>query len=61
MARSGLDCDEVKAMLAAQASRSERLSAADDVIDNTLSQECLDAQVATLHQRYLAIGRGSPP
>jgi dephospho-CoA kinase len=61
MARSALDCDEVKAILAAQASRSERLSAADDVIDNTLSQECLDAQVATLHQRYLAMGRGSPP
>jgi dephospho-CoA kinase len=61
MARSGLARDEVKAILAAQASRSERLDAADDVIDNTESKENLDAQVATLHQRYMAMGRGSPP
>jgi dephospho-CoA kinase len=61
MARSGLGRDEVKAILTAQAGRAERLSAADDVIDNTASAESLDAQIATLHQRYLALGRRSPP
>jgi dephospho-CoA kinase len=61
MARSGLDRDEVRAIQAAQASRAERLAAADDVIDNSGSQESLDAQVAKLHQRYLALGNRSPP
>jgi len=61
MARSGLDSDEVNTILAAQASRAERLSAADDIIDNTASPASLDAQVATLHQQYQAMGRGSPP
>ena len=54
MARSGLELDEVKAILAAQVGRAERLAAADDVIVNTTSLEALRTQVATLHQRYLA-------
>jgi len=61
MGRSGLDRDEVQAILAAQASRADRLAAADDVIDNSDTQESLDAQVATLHQRYQALGRRSLP
>ena len=54
MARSGLELDEVKSILVAQAGRAERLAAADDVIVNTTSLEALRTQVATLHQRYLA-------
>jgi dephospho-CoA kinase len=61
MARSGLELDEVRSILAAQATRAERLAAADDVIDNSGSQESLDAQVAALCQRYLALERGSSP
>jgi len=61
MARSGLARDEVNAILVAQASRAERLAAADDVIVNTASPEALHRQVATLHQRYLAFSTMPSP
>ena len=54
MRRSGLGEDEVRAILAAQATREQRLAAADDVIDNGGSPESLPAQVDDLHHRYLA-------
>jgi dephospho-CoA kinase len=41
--------------MTSQASRAQRLLAADDVIDNSGSPQCLIARVATLHRRYLAI------
>ncbi|HJT99086.1 MAG TPA: dephospho-CoA kinase, partial [Rhodanobacteraceae bacterium] len=44
-----------EAMIDAQASRQQRLHAADDVIDNGGTPEALDAQVAGLHARYLAL------
>lgn len=61
MARSGLDRDEVEAILAAQACRADRLAVADDVIDNSGAPEDLDAQVASLHQRYQRLGLGALP
>jgi dephospho-CoA kinase len=61
MARSGLAQEEVKAILAAQAGRAERLAVADDVIMNTASPEALRTQVATLHQRYLAFSTTPAP
>ncbi|MHB1074800.1 dephospho-CoA kinase [Thiobacillus sp.] len=54
MARSGLTLDEVKAILATQATRAARLAIADDVISNTASPDALGTQVAALHRRYLA-------
>lgn len=59
MARSGLDAAEVEAILLAQASRSERLAAADDVVDNGGSADALPAQVDLLHDRYLAAASGA--
>ncbi len=50
-ARSGLEHDEIKAILAAQAGRAERLAVADDIIVNTATPEALRAEVAALHQR----------
>lgn len=52
-ARSGLSEAQVRAILASQASRAERLAAADDVIDNGGSLDALREQVAALHRRYL--------
>jgi dephospho-CoA kinase len=52
-ARSRLSEDEVRAIMRTQASRAERLAAADDVIDNGGSREELRKQVAALHQKYL--------
>jgi len=60
-ARSGLTDDEVKTIMGAQASRAERLAAADDVIVNTASPESLGAEVAALHQRYLALAAALAP
>lgn len=51
--RDGVDETLTTRILASQASRSARLALADDVIDNDGPVTALDAQVATLHQRYL--------
>lgn len=61
MARSGLEPGEVQAIIAAQAGRAERLAVADDIIVNTATLEALRAEVAALHQRYLALAAASPP
>lgn len=61
MARNGLSAEEVRAIIATQASRAARLAAADDVIENTGSEETLRSAVAALHQRYLNLGQAGPP
>jgi len=55
MARSGLTAAEVRAVMAAQLPRAERLARADDVIDNEGDLAGLENQVRTLHGRYLAL------
>jgi dephospho-CoA kinase len=52
-ARSLLSEDEARAIIRAQASRAERLAAADDVIDNAGTLDALRKQVCALHARYL--------
>lgn len=55
MRRNGFAREQVEAIIARQASRDARLSAADDVIVNdAATHDALDAQVDALHQRYLA-------
>lgn len=53
MQRSRLSADEVKAIMAAQATRAERLAVADDVISNDAELESLQKQVLKLHKQYL--------
>jgi len=55
MARNGLSEAQVRAIMANQASRAQRLAAADDVIDNDGGMDALLPQVAALHARLLAI------
>ena len=55
MTRDGIDETLALRMLAHQASRSERLALADDVIENSGDESLLDQTVAELHQRYLAL------
>ena len=57
MARSGMSQAEVQGILAAQASRAERLAAADDVISNDGDASELLPLVHALHQRYLGMSR----
>jgi dephospho-CoA kinase len=63
MDRSGLAAEMVDKMIAAQASRAERLAVADDVIDNSGTREQLRGQVESLHRRYIDFARrlSSPP
>lgn len=53
--RDGLSEDQVRAIMAAQASREQRLAVADDVIDNRGDPGDLAGQVNALHQRYLQL------
>ena len=57
--RSGLDDDQIRRIIEAQASRQARLSVADDVIDNSGTLESLRDAVGRLHERYLALASGS--
>ena len=52
--RDGTTPEQIEQILNSQATRDERLSAADDVIDNNASPETLAARVAELHQQYLS-------
>ena len=58
-ARDGIDRALAEAMLDAQASREQRLEIADDVIANAGTLADLDAAVAALHARYLALRGGA--
>ena len=53
MARDDNPEAQVRAIMAAQASREERLAGADDVINNDQDLTFLDQEVARLHQVYL--------
>ena len=50
--RSGLTLEQIEAILGAQATREERLSQADDVIDNAGSPAALPDQINALHTKY---------
>lgn len=60
MQRDGTGRALAERMLAAQASRAERLARADDVITNTGPATDLDRAVEALHQRYLALAGTTP-
>jgi len=57
MHRDGNDEAQVRAIMAAQASREERLTAADDVIVNEGDLTALDDQVRALHDQYLEMAK----
>ena len=52
--RDGTTPEQIEQILNSQATREERLSAADDVIDNATSPDDLAARVAELHKQYLS-------
>jgi dephospho-CoA kinase len=58
MNRSGLSAPQVRAIIAAQASRAARLAAADDVIANDGEPGLLAPQVDRLHALYLSLAHG---
>ena len=57
IARDRMAPSLAEAMIDAQASREQRLAAADDVIDNSGPPDALDARVAALHATYIALAQ----
>jgi len=60
LARNGLQPEEVRRIMAAQATRAERLAAADDTIDNDGEIARLRPQVEKLHRKYLGLAAKRP-
>lgn len=60
MRRSALSESAVRAIMAAQLSRQDRLARADDVLHNDGSDDDLKRQVAALHRQYLALAVETP-
>lgn len=59
VARSGLAPGEVRAIMATQLKRADRLARADDVIDNAGPIAALAPQVAALDRRYRELAEGA--
>lgn len=57
--RDAIERELAQKMIAAQASREQRLAIADDVVDNSAGLAELDAAVAALHQRYRELAQQS--
>lgn len=55
MARNGMSADEVRAILATQATRAQRLAIADDVLVNDAERQLVERQVDELHAKYLQL------
>jgi len=61
MQRDGVTRDAAQRVLDAQSTRAQRLAIADDVIVNDGEESSLEAQVATLHARYLKLAGDAKP
>ncbi|MGM0675899.1 dephospho-CoA kinase [Ectothiorhodospira marina] len=57
-ARDRVSPQQIQAILDAQATRAQRLAAADDIIDNSSAPDVLESQVEALHRRYLDLSAG---
>ncbi len=57
MQRNGMTRAQVEAIMAAQATRAERLAAADDVIENNGNAAALLPQIERLHALYLSMAK----
>ncbi len=57
--RDKVNQGQVKAILASQASRAERLAIADDIIKNDHNIHDLDNEIALLHNKYLLLSQES--
>jgi dephospho-CoA kinase len=53
--RDGIEEDQAKQILAAQASRKQRRASADDLIENSKDMNALLARVESLHRHYLSL------
>ena len=59
--RDSVSENDIKKIMTAQASRSDRLSVADDIILNNGDIENVKEQVTRLHEKYLSLAAGPEP
>ena len=57
--RDKVNAEQVKAILASQASRADRLAIADDIIKNDHNIPSLDGEISLLHNKYLLLSQTS--
>ena len=57
--RDKVNAEQVKAILASQASRADRLAIADDIIKNYHNIPSLDGEISLLHNKYLLLSQTS--
>lgn len=57
MLRDSNEREQIKKIMATQMLRQQRLAKADDIIDNSGSLDATRAQVARLHEKYLALAQ----
>jgi dephospho-CoA kinase len=57
--RDQSDANTIKAIIASQISRQDRLQRANDILDNELGLEQIETQVQHLHQNYLRVAKES--
>ena len=57
--RDKVNTNQVKAILASQASRADRLAIADDIIKNDHNIHNLDGEISLLHNKYLLLSQTS--
>ena len=58
VARNGLPPDEVRAIMATQLGREQRLAEADDIVDNAGKPDAIAPQVSALDRRYRSLAAG---
>lgn len=61
LARDGITIELARQMLAAQATRSQRLDQADDVLRNESDPAALDAAATAMHRFYLGLAASDTP
>jgi dephospho-CoA kinase len=59
MRRNGLSEEQVRAIMATQATRAQRLAAADDVIENNRDPAALEPEIDRLHALYASLARSA--
>lgn len=60
MARNRMSSEEVRRIMATQATRAERLTAADDSVDNDSDMDRLRTQIEALHRKYSGLAAKKP-
>lgn len=60
MARNGISEQQVRAIMATQVTRAQRLAAAHDVVVNDDGLDALGPQIASLHEKYLVFSERMP-